>query len=172
MYIMCICSTRRLMLRRTTRSHSTGSTSNDIARTNHNLNLSPFLRTYTYGRENERALTRTRAHLCLVIIVRLRVQLGRTMIRQSTFGRWTRQGIATNLFNTGSVLSRRLIYVERWSAPPSVAPMSPGLPACLSACAWAARVRPVRWRGVLRAFILSIAVLSSERERSLAAIAF
>jgi hypothetical protein len=33
------------MLRRRTGSHSTGSTSNDIAWTNHNFNHSPFLRT-------------------------------------------------------------------------------------------------------------------------------
>jgi hypothetical protein len=42
-YIMCLCSTWRLMLRRKTGSHSTGSTSNDIAWMNHNYNLSPFL---------------------------------------------------------------------------------------------------------------------------------
>jgi hypothetical protein len=34
------------MLRRRTGSHSSGSTSNDIAWTNHNFNLSPFLRTF------------------------------------------------------------------------------------------------------------------------------
>jgi hypothetical protein len=44
-YIMCLCSTWQLMLRRRTGSHSTGSTSKDIAWTNHNFNLSPFLRT-------------------------------------------------------------------------------------------------------------------------------
>ncbi len=42
---MCLCSTWRLMLWRRTGSHSTGSTSNDIAWTNHTFNLSPFLRT-------------------------------------------------------------------------------------------------------------------------------
>jgi hypothetical protein len=45
-YIMCICSTWQLMLQRRTGSHSTGSTSNDIAWTNHNFNLSLFLRTF------------------------------------------------------------------------------------------------------------------------------
>ncbi len=44
-YIMCLCSTWRLMLLRRTGSHSTGSTNNDIAWTNHNFNLSPFLHT-------------------------------------------------------------------------------------------------------------------------------
>ncbi len=44
-YIMCLCSTWRLMLLRRTGSHSTCSTSNDIAWTNHNFNLSPFLST-------------------------------------------------------------------------------------------------------------------------------
>ncbi len=47
-YIMCLCSTWLLMLLRRTGSHSTGSTSNDIAWspwTNHNFNLSPFQRT-------------------------------------------------------------------------------------------------------------------------------
>ncbi len=44
-YIMCISSTWRLMLRRRTGSHSTSSTSNDIAWTNHNFNLSLFLQT-------------------------------------------------------------------------------------------------------------------------------
>jgi hypothetical protein len=42
---MCFCSTWRLMLQRRTGSHSTDSTSNDIAWTNHNFNLSPFLLT-------------------------------------------------------------------------------------------------------------------------------
>ncbi len=46
MHIMCICSTWRLMLQRRTGSHSTGSTSNGIAWTNHNFNLSTFLRTF------------------------------------------------------------------------------------------------------------------------------
>ena len=45
-HIMCICSTGRLMLRRRTGSHSTGSTSNDIAWMDNNFNLSPFLRTF------------------------------------------------------------------------------------------------------------------------------
>ncbi len=44
-YIMCLCSTWRLMLWRRTGSHSTSSTSNDITWTNHNFNLSPFLHT-------------------------------------------------------------------------------------------------------------------------------
>jgi hypothetical protein len=44
---MCLCSIWRLMLRRRTGSHSTGSTSNDIAWTNHNFNLSPLLHTLT-----------------------------------------------------------------------------------------------------------------------------
>ncbi len=46
MHIKCICSTRLLMLWRRTGSHSTGSTSNDIAWTNHNFDLSPFLLTF------------------------------------------------------------------------------------------------------------------------------
>jgi hypothetical protein len=46
MHIMCICSTWRLMLRRRTGSHSTGSTSNGIAWTNHNFDLSTFLQTF------------------------------------------------------------------------------------------------------------------------------
>ncbi len=44
-YIMCLCSTWQLMLWRRTGSHSTGSTSNDIAWMNHNFNLSSFWRT-------------------------------------------------------------------------------------------------------------------------------
>ncbi len=44
-YIMCLCSTWRLMLQRRTGSHSTGSTSNDMAWRNFNFKFSPFLHT-------------------------------------------------------------------------------------------------------------------------------